>query len=122
MEKSDEADVKKYFKPDQNNGQKLKVTPNSSRENSPAPQKLVPNPFSKDKKKNEDVSLSPPSPKGKYFSYEIKIKSNLCLEHSKHFIYNKFAKLIEIPHFKGFYVSFTFCKLALYSFSFNLLK
>merc|ERR1712086_466572 len=62
LEKSDEADVKKYFKRDPSNDKKSNKpnsAPSSSREQSPAPQKLAPNPFSK-AKKNEKIS--PPIP------------------------------------------------------------
>ena len=50
LEKSDEADVKKYFKRDPSNDKKSNKSnnsaPSSSREQSPAPQKkLAPNPF-----------------------------------------------------------------------------
>ena len=50
LEKSDDADVKKYFKRDPSNDKKSNKSnnsaPSSSREQSPAPQKkLAPNPF-----------------------------------------------------------------------------
>jgi hypothetical protein len=62
LEKSDEADVKKYFKRDPSNDKKSNKpnsAPSSSREQSPAPQKLAPNPFSKAKKKEETPPSSP---------------------------------------------------------------
>ena len=62
LEKSDEADVKKYFKRDPSNDKKSNKpnsAPSSSREQSPAPQKLAPNPFSKAKKKEETPPASP---------------------------------------------------------------
>ena len=64
LEKSDDADVKKYFKRDPSNDKKSNKSnnsaPSSSREQSPAPQKLAPNPFSK-AKKNEKTSPAIPA-------------------------------------------------------------